>query len=69
MNQWNQKFLYIICALGGGIGDIVTHQRINENNIEKINEKYPSKGGPYGTNVITRDILRKKRYFIVKQLC
>ena len=27
---------YIICDLGGETGDIITHQRENDNNIEKI---------------------------------
>lgn len=44
---------YIICDLGGGTGDIVTHHK-NINN--EISEKYQPIGGPYGSDEIDRDI-------------
>lgn len=44
---------FIICDLGGGTGDIVTHTKNNEN---KINEKYPPIGGNYGSNEIDKMI-------------
>ena len=40
---------YIVCDLGGGTGDLVTHHRTNEN---KIIEKYKAIGGPYGSEEI-----------------
>ena len=42
---------YIICDLGGGTGDIVTHI-IGEN--KNLNELYPASGGNYGSNEIDR---------------
>ena len=46
---------FIICDLGGGTGDIVTHAKNNE----KINEKYPPIGGNYGSNEIDKMIFNK----------
>lgn len=51
---------YIVCDLGGGTGDIVTHHRTMGN---KIIEKYHPVGGPYGSeeieNRIFNDIIGK----------
>ena len=51
---------YIVCDLGGGTGDIVTHYRAMGN---KIIEKYHPVGGPYGSeeieNRIFNDIIGK----------
>lgn len=47
---------YIVCDLGGGTGDLVTHHRVNEN---KIIEKYRSIGGPYGSEEIDREFFNK----------
>ena len=44
---------YIICDLGGGTGDIVTHYK-KENDC--INEKYYPIGGPYGSDEIDKEI-------------
>ena len=59
IESWIFYDSYIICDLGGGTGDIVTHQRVNDNNIEKIVEKYPPQGGPYGSNEINRDFIEE----------
>lgn len=40
---------YIVCDLGGGTGDLVTHHRTNKN---KNIEKYKAIGGPYGPKEI-----------------
>ena len=42
---------YIICDLGGGTGDIVTHV-IGEN--KNLKEIYPASGGDYGSNEIDK---------------
>lgn len=47
---------YIICDLGGGTGDIVTHNK-NKENI--INEKYQAIGGDYGSDEIDKEIFNK----------
>lgn len=47
---------YIICDLGGGTGDIVTHKKSIDN---KINEKYQAIGGDYGSDEIDKEILNK----------
>jgi hypothetical protein len=44
---------YIICDLGGGTGDIVTHLVGNNNSLEEIE---PSCGGNYGSNEIDKKI-------------
>lgn len=44
---------YIICDLGGGTGDIVTHKVGSNKNLEEIK---PSCGGPYGSNQIDKKI-------------
>ena len=46
---------YIICDLGGGTADIVCHERVFENNIEKIIEKCTPKGGPFGSDEINKE--------------
>jgi len=47
---------YIICDLGGGTGDIVTHY--NKKN-DCIDEKYYPIGGPYGSDEIDKDFYNK----------
>lgn len=47
---------YMICDLGGGTGDIVTHN-ISLNN--QIYEKYPPIGGNYGSDEIDKQIFRR----------
>ena len=47
---------YIICDLGGGTGDIVTHHKKEDN---KIIEKYRPIGGPYGSDEIEKDFFNK----------
>lgn len=44
---------YIICDLGGGTGDIVTHLIGNNKRLEEIE---PSCGGNYGSNEIDKKI-------------
>ena len=46
---------YIVCDLGGGTADIVCHERINEDGIEKIIEKCAPKGGPHGSDKINEE--------------
>ena len=48
------NYPYIICDLGGGTGDIVCHERIKENGVEKINEKHVPEGGAYGSDEINK---------------
>jgi len=50
---------YIICDLGGGTADIVCHERKIEDGIEKIIEKCPPKGGPYGSDEINKEFEEK----------
>ena len=45
---------YIICDLGAGTGDIVCHERIINDGIEKIIEKYAPQGGPFGSDEINK---------------
>ena len=45
---------YIICDLGAGTGDIVCHQRIINDGIEKIIEKTTPKGGALGSDEINK---------------
>ena len=46
---------YIVCDLGGGTADIVCHERITDDGIEKIIEKCTPKGGPYGSDKINEE--------------
>ena len=46
---------YTICDLGGGTGDIVTH---NKNSDGRISEKYHAIGGNYGSDEIDKEIFR-----------
>ena len=46
---------YVVCDLGGGTGDIVTHFRTFDN---KIREKYQCTGGPYGSEEIESRIFK-----------
>ena len=60
-NALDQSFLspgksYIVCDLGGGTGDIVTHH-ISENG--KITEKCAPKGGPYGSDEIDNEFFNE----------
>ena len=64
-NSIDKNFLlpgktYIVCDLGGGTGDIVTHFRAFDN---KIQEKHQCTGGPYGSeeieNRIFKDVIGK----------
>ena len=52
---------YIICDLGGGTGDIVTHLIGNNKNLEEIS---PSCGGDYGSNQIDKNIFEEIIYKI-----
>ena len=45
---------YIVCDLGGGTGDLVTHYRISE---ASVIEKYKPTGGPYGSEEIDNEFL------------
>ena len=47
---------YIVCDLGGGTGDLVTHHRTTDN---KIVEKYKPTGGPYGSEEIDKEFFHK----------
>jgi len=47
---------YIVCDLGGGTGDIVTHFRAYDN---KIQEKHQCTGGPYGSEEIEHRIFKE----------
>ena len=50
---------YIICDLGGGTGDIVTHSK----NLDgEIIEKFPPIGGNYGSNEIDKAIFKRVFY-------
>ena len=56
-----QEFLspgksYIVCDLGGGTGDIVTHHKTND---YKINEKCSPKGGPLGSDEIDKEFFKE----------
>ena len=53
--------IYIICDLGGGTGDIVTHEKSLFNNIY---EKYPPIGGNYDSDEINKQIFNKVIYKI-----
>ena len=60
----NQEYLkkgkyYIICDLGGGTGDIVTHLVGNNKNLEEIK---PACGGNYGSNEIDKKIFNELIY-------
>ena len=50
---------YIICDLGGGTGDIVTHMVGSNKNVEEIT---PSCGGDYGSNEIDKKIFKNIIY-------
>jgi molecular chaperone DnaK (HSP70) len=50
---------YIICDLGGGTGDIVTHMIGSNKNVEEIT---PSCGGNYGSNEIDKKIFKNIIY-------
>ena len=50
---------YIICDLGGGTGDIVTHCLDFDGNII---EKYPPIGGKYGSDEIDKEMFKKVFY-------
>ena len=50
---------YIVCDLGGGTADIVCHKKIKINNQIKIKEVHRSVGGPYGSNEINKEIIKK----------
>ena len=52
---------YIICDLGGGTGDIVTHLVGNNKNLEEINSAC---GGNYGSNEIDKKIFEEIIYKI-----
>ena len=45
---------YIVCDLGAGTGDIVCHERIINDGVEKIIEKDVPKGGSYGSDEINK---------------
>ena len=65
-NDINQDYLkegryYIICDLGGGTGDIVTHEVGNNNHLKEIKA---SCGGNYGSNEIDKQIFEKIIYTI-----
>ena len=45
---------YIVCDLGAGTGDIVCHERVINDGIEKIIEKDVPKGGSYGSDEINK---------------
>ena len=60
-NSIDKNFLlpgktYIVCDLGGGTGDIVTHFRAFDN---KIQEKHQCTGGPYGSEEIENRIFKE----------
>lgn len=50
---------YIICDLGGGTGDIVTHSKSIEG---KISEKYQAIGGNYGSDEIDKEFFNQVIY-------
>lgn len=50
---------YIICDLGGGTGDIVTHCKSIEG---KISEKYQAIGGNYGSDEIDKEVFNQVIY-------
>ena len=50
---------YIICDLGGGTADIVCHERIYEDEKEKMKEKCEPRGGPFGSNEINEEFKKK----------
>ena len=52
-NYLNEGNYYIICDLGGGTGDIVTHKVGSNKTLEEIK---PSCGGAYGSNQIDKKI-------------
>lgn len=45
---------YIVCDLGAGTGDIICHQRVVIDGIEKIQEKCTPKGGALGSDEINK---------------
>ena len=55
-NYLTTEKTYIVCDLGGGIGDTVTHCRISE---IIIIEKYKPIGGAYGSDEINHEIFNK----------
>ena len=57
----NDGYSYIICDLGGGTGDIVTHKK-EEN--DKINEIYRPIGGNYGAEEIDKQMYERVIYKI-----
>ena len=52
---------YILCDLGGGTGDIITHKKELNG---KVTEIYPSIGGDYGSEEIDKQIYDKVIYKI-----
>lgn len=50
---------YIVCDLGAGTGDIVCHQKIFDDGIEKIIEKCTPKGGALGSDEINKQFENK----------
>ena len=52
---------YIICDLGGGTGDIVTHEK---SLFDDIYEKYPPVRGNYSSDEIDKQIFNKVIYKI-----
>ena len=50
---------YIVCDLGGGTADIVCHMKIRINNQIKIKQVHEPIGGPYGSNEINKEIVKK----------
>jgi molecular chaperone DnaK (HSP70) len=50
---------YIVCDLGGGTADIVCHMKIKRNNQVRIREVHRPVGGPYGSNEINKEIIKK----------
>lgn len=54
---------YILCDLGGGTGDIVTHKKENNGKIKEIS---PPEGGNFGSDEIDKRIYNKVFYKIFK---
>lgn len=50
---------YIICDLGAGTGDIICHQRVTIDGIDKIIEKTTPKGGALGSDEINKQFENK----------
>lgn len=64
INSINQDYIkpgkpYIICDLGSGTGDILTHEK---SLFDDIYEKYPPVGGNYGSDEIDKQIFNKVIY-------